>query len=146
MSFRLYALNYNGKSEPSDIYTFNVCTVPKGMQSPFKIFSISNSITLGWKEPQSNGGCAVIGYAIFRDDSVGGDVIVEVNEDNDTEIRDNSILRQATISNFPVDTVGNFFRFKMRVYNREGSSESALVTFLNAGPPDKPSSKVLLLE
>lgn len=34
----------------------------------------------------------------------------------------------------------------MRVYNREGSSESALITLLNAGPPDAPLSPVVLLE
>jgi titin len=30
-SFRLYALNFNGVSEASDVVTFNVCTEPKGM-------------------------------------------------------------------------------------------------------------------
>ena len=33
------------------------------------------------------------GYAIFRDDSIGGDVDVEINEDNDPLIRDIAILK-----------------------------------------------------
>lgn len=42
--------------------------------------------------------------------------------------------------------MGSFFRYKVRVNNREGSSESALVTLLNAGPPNKPAGPVVLLE
>ena len=34
----------------------------------------------------------------------------------------------------------------MRAYNREGYTESALVSFLNAGPPSKPAEAVVLLE
>lgn len=82
------------------------------------------------------------GYAIFRDDSVGGDVDIEINEENDPLIRDKAILKQATVTNYPANTVGNFFRYKMRAYNREGYTESALVSFLNAGPPDKPAETV----
>ena len=146
MSFRLYALNYNGRSPVSDTFTFNVCTQPKGMQTPFKISSQPDSLVLGWDDPIDNGGCPITGYAIFRDDSIGGDVDVEINEAEDPLIRDNPILKQATVTNFPANTVGNFFRYKMRVYNREGSSESALITLLNAGPPDPPASPVVLLE
>jgi hypothetical protein len=112
------------------------------MQPPFKLESVPNNILIGWNDPKDNGGCPVTGYAIFRDDSIGGDVTTEVNTDNDPAIRNNPVLKQALSTNFPANTVGKFFRYKMRVYNREGFSESALVTFLNAGPPKTPSQKV----
>ena len=142
MQFRLYALNFNGRSPASEIFTFNVCTAPKGMQPPYKLESVPNSLLIGWDDPKDNGGCPITGYAIFRDNSIGGDVDEEVNIDNDPLIRNNPILKQARCTNYPTNTVGNFFRYKMRVYNREGFSESALVTFLNAGPPQTPSQKV----
>ena len=146
LAFRLYALNYNGRSEASDIFKFNVCTVPKGMMPPYKIRSEPNEIVIGWSDPLDNGGCPITGYAIFRDDAQGSDVTIEVNEDDDPNIRNDPVLKQATITSFPTDTVGSFFRFKMRVFNREGSSESALITLLNAGPPDAPTQTVELLE
>jgi hypothetical protein len=146
MSFRLYALTFNGRSVASDTFTFNICTVPKGMQPPFKISSQQNNLLLGWTNPTDNGGCPVTGYAVFRDDSIGGDVTVEINQDDDANIRNNPVLKQALVTNFPTGTESNFFRYKMRVYNREGYSESSLVTFLNAGPPDAPSLPVDLIE
>lgn len=82
-SFKLYALNFNGRSEPSDSQTLNACTEPKGMLPPYKISSEPNKLVLGWNDPISNGGCEITGYAVFRDDSIGGDVDVEINEDND---------------------------------------------------------------
>lgn len=50
------------------------------------------------------------------------------------------------MTNYPVDTVGSFFRYKVRVYNREGSSESSLVTLLNSGPPARPENPPEIVE
>ena len=92
-SFKLYALNFNGKSEPTNIYTFNACTEPKGMQPPFKISSQANALVIGWTDPIDRGGCPITGYVVFRDDSAGGEVSIEVNEDNDPLIRNNPVLK-----------------------------------------------------
>ena len=146
MSFRLYALNFNGVSEASDIDTFNVCTEPKGMPPPYKVSSVSNQLLLAWSEPLENGGCPISGFAIYRDDSYGSAVDTEVNADNDASIRDNPILRQASVTHFPPDTVGRYFRYKVEVFNREGSSDSSYVTLLNAGPPLPPTAAPVLNE
>ena len=63
------------------------------MSAPYKISSEPDSLVLAWLDPLDNGGCPVTGYAIFRDDSIGGDVDVEINEDNDPLIRDIAILK-----------------------------------------------------
>ena len=63
------------------------------MQPPYKISSVSNELILAWNEPLENGGCPISGYAIYRDDSHGSDVDIEVNEENDSSIRGNPILR-----------------------------------------------------
>ena len=145
VSFRLYALNFNGMSEVSDTFTFNVCTEPKGMPAPYKVTSSANELNLAWDEPQDDGGCPLSSFAIYRDDGQSGEVVTEVNTDDDPTIRNNPILRRATITNFPTDSVGQYFRYKVVVFNREGSSDSPLVTVLNAGPPDTPSSAPLLI-
>ena len=146
VSFRLYAINFNGMSEVSDTFTFSVCTEPEGMPAPYKVSSSANELNLAWNEPQDDGGCPLTGFAIYRDDGEGGEVVTEVNTDNDSEIRNNPILRQATITNFPAGSVGQYFRYKMVAFNREGSTDSALVTVLNAGPPNTPSSAPLLTD
>ena len=117
------------------------------MPPPYKISSLKNSVTLAWNDPIDKGGCPITGYAIFRDEGDGvSEVTTEVNTDNDPQIRNDPTLKQSTVTFFPAATVGNRFRYKMQVFNREGYSDSALVTLLNAGPPDAPSNAVILLE
>ena len=43
--------------------------------------------------PQDDGGCPITGFALFRDDSIGGEPNVEINVDNDPSIRNNPVLR-----------------------------------------------------
>lgn len=63
------------------------------MQPPHKISSQPDSLVLGWTDPIESGGCPITGFAIYRDDSVGGEVTVEVNTDNDPQIRNNAVLK-----------------------------------------------------
>ena len=107
---------------------------------------MSNQLVLAWSEPLENGGCPISGFAIYRDDSFGSDVDTEVNADNDASIRDNPILRQASVTNFPENTVGRYFRYKIEAFNREGSTDSSYVTLLNAGPPLAPTTAPVLDE
>jgi len=116
------------------------------MMTPFKISTFTNSITIGWEEPASNGGCPLTGYAVYRDDGLGGDVTTEVNEVDDPLITGNPTLRQATITDFPADFEGVVFRFKVRAYNREDYVDSPFVRILNAGPPDDLTDAVVLVK
>jgi hypothetical protein len=34
---------------------------------------------LKWAEPLSNGGCPILGFALFRDDGISGNPTIEVN-------------------------------------------------------------------
>jgi hypothetical protein len=49
-SFRVSALNFNGISEPSDVFVFNACTAPPSMATPFRIDqgSTTNNLVIGW--------------------------------------------------------------------------------------------------
>ena len=43
------------------------------------------------------------------------------------------------VSNFPANTGGNPFRFKITVYNREGETDSGIASYLLAGVPNTPT-------
>jgi len=48
-SFRVFSVNFNGKSDPSDMLTVYACGVPSGMAAPTYVASDKTSITLEWK-------------------------------------------------------------------------------------------------
>ena len=123
-TFRLLAVNFNGNSSTSDEYTFNACIGPTSLPAPFRISGTVNAIKIGWTAPLSNGGCPITSYAVYRDDSIGGDVTTEVNSDTDASVRSNAVLREVTVTNWPTATSGSIFRFKVRVFNRESYVDS----------------------
>ena len=138
-------MNFNSASAPSPIFVFNACVAPSLLQTPYLIQALSNSITVGWHGPENDGGCPITGYAVFRDDSNDSTVDIEVNTNNDASIRDSPVLRKATVTNFSPSTEGRWFRFKVRVFNREGFFDSKLIRVLNAGPPLSPPFAPVLL-
>ena len=132
-TFRVIAINYNGQSVPSDEYWFNACMAPDLMSQPFRIDegSFQDNLVIGWSQPVDNGGCPITGYAIYRDDADTGDVTTQVN----LEIASNPVLRQVTITDFEANTGGMLYRVMVRAYNREGYTDSAFLTIMNAGHP-----------
>ena len=87
--FKVVAVNFNGASLASEISTFRVCGSPSGMAKPFKVGSTTApipSITIGWQEPTSSGGCPILGYVVYVDDGAGG-AFVEANVDLDPLVR-----------------------------------------------------------
>jgi hypothetical protein len=133
-------MNFNGLSLiESDIFVFNSCEIPGSFNPPFKIGSTSTSITVGWERPVDDGGCPLIGFAVFRDDGLGGDIITEVNLANDLAVRNMPTLRKLIITNFPNGMGGKPFRFKITAYNREGQRDSGVASYLLAGVPNTPT-------
>ena len=143
--FKLIAMNFNGESPESPDFVFNACNTPSAMAAPNKVSSTQTSITLSWEKPTEDGGCPIIGYAVFRDDGAGGSLVTEVNSANDPLVREIPTLRQLTVTNF-VGVSSTSIRFKVTAYNREGSKDSSLRTMLLAGPPSNPSSKPVLVQ
>lgn len=139
-------MNFNGRSEPSDIFKFNACVAPSILSRPFLIEAKTNHITIGWEEPLKNGGCPLTGFSVYRDDGDDGSVNIEVNQDNDPAIRGNPVLRQVTVTSFEAGKEGHFFRFKVRAYNREGHIDSSYLRVLNAGRPLTPANAPILLD
>ena len=49
-------------------------------------------MSLVWIEPKNNGDCPLLGFALFRDDGLSTDTVIEVNQVNDPLIRNNPTL------------------------------------------------------
>lgn len=104
----------------STTFTFNACLAPSSQLNPYRIDSTTTSITLGWHEPLDDGGCPITGYAVFRDEGNEGATTVEVNSNGDTAVRGIPTLRQLIVTNLPAGAQGNYVRFSITAFNREG--------------------------
>ena len=85
--FKIQAKNFNGWGTQSDVGGFFACVTPSDLDTPSIIETSSNTMTLEWTEPLDDGGCPIIGYALYRDDGITGEPSIEINTDNDLTIR-----------------------------------------------------------
>jgi hypothetical protein len=72
--------NYDGPL--SDSVSYYACMPPSNMEAPTRITSTTDSIDIQWQTPASNGGCPILGYAVFVDDGNSG-LFTEVNQPKD---------------------------------------------------------------
>ena len=72
-----------------------------------------------WSPPKDNGGCPITGYALFRDDGVSENTIIEVNASNDPLVRNIPALRQLEVQLANAD-LGKKIKYELQVFNREG--------------------------
>ncbi len=52
-SFRVFTVNFNGKSLPSSVITVYACGVPSGMAAPLYVASDKTSITFKFTAPSN---------------------------------------------------------------------------------------------
>ena len=67
-----------------------------------------------------------------------GEPTIEINSDNDINIRDKPTLRTAVV-NFDPSDLGTKYAFQVKVYNREGVTAGTVVSYLFSTTPSKPS-------
>ena len=96
-------------------------------------------MTLKWVEPLSNGGCPLLGYALFRDDGLSSLPIIEVNSSSDPLVRNIPTLTEVT-ANLNSADLGKKFTYVLRAFNREGQVTSDQVSFLFSTVPSTPSA------
>jgi len=92
------------------------CLPPSGMNPPRLKSVYRTNFTIEWDIPQSDGGCPITGYDIFRDDGAGGLVVIPVDP---ISVDDNPYLFMHTTNMTPADT-GNIFRIKIEANNVYG--------------------------
>jgi len=119
----------------SDFVKVWACVVPSGMDAPSYVSTTSTSLLVKWPEVRNVGGCPITGYSVYRDDGTSGSATIEVDAAKKTI----PTLRSLAVPLSSSDS-GKKFTFNLRVYNREGFTQSVDVTYLFATIPSKPSS------
>jgi len=109
------------------------------------VSSTSTSMTLKWDAPLNDGGCPITSYALFRDDGLTLNPTIEVNIDDDPDIRNIPTLRIASATLDNAD-LGKKFTFQLRAYNREGYVAARNVLLLFATIPPTPSNSPTIIQ
>jgi hypothetical protein len=86
-SFRVAAHAFNGEGASSAAVELWACVLPSPLAAPYRAAGTATSIELHWSPPSDTGGCAITGYAVFKDDGTGTGAFTEANAANDPAVR-----------------------------------------------------------
>ena len=139
--FRVLSYNPNGPSLTYSALGTYAWGRPQGFNIPTLVSSTSSSITIKWDESNSNGGCAILDYRIYRDLDGTATTWTEVNP-SPAYTGNDPFNRQFTWTTFPIGAVaGDSFSFYVKAVTVATYLEgSATPAFLLAGVPDTPTS------
>ena len=131
-------MNENGYSNESDFITYYACEVPTDLAAPAYSSSDKDTkqITLDWATPESNGGCPVLGYELYRNNGENDDVVTRIDSLDNT----NPSLSSHTIDLSSYGVVGRIYRFRVRCLNFAGYTDSKSTSVALASLPSQPSS------
>lgn len=139
--FTVTAYNYNGAGLSSAEYSYSACVKASGFAAPRRKTSTKTTITVEWDEPEKNGGCEIIGYAVFMNDgTLLGTTYTEVNMVNDPAVRSRPGLHEHTITTFGGTDYGKDYKIYVKVYTSEGEVSSDYVSITLGDVPDAPPS------
>jgi hypothetical protein len=77
--FRVFSVDFNGASTPSELLEVYACGLPRSFAPPVYVASDQTSITIRWEEPLTDGGCQIYDYLVERDEDGSGQSWTEVN-------------------------------------------------------------------
>lgn len=63
----------------SDALVKYSCLLPDEPSVPYRVRGSRTELTLRWQIPASDGGCALTGFNLYRDDGQGGSISNEVD-------------------------------------------------------------------
>jgi hypothetical protein len=111
------AVDFNDKSEPSDILEVYACGLPRYFDPPTYDWSTQTTITIKWNAPKVDGGCPIYDYEVQRDEDGTGVTWTEVNP-SDSYPRNDPFIQEFECDTFPVDAlIGDSFVFRVIGYN-----------------------------
>ena len=137
--FKVSAYNFNGEGTESGILTTYACQDVTGIDPPSYLIATSDSMTVSWEEPTSNGSCPILSYALFMDYQTAG-TLAEVNSNNDANIREKPTLREVTITTITSSNLGTDYSLQLKVQTIMGWFNSEIVGIRFATVPGKPST------
>lgn len=145
--FSVAAKSFNGIGAWSTPVTYFACVAPGEFSAPARVTSTINSITIQWNHPSNDGGCSVRSFAVWCDDGQGG-AFVEVNSDQDTQVRNKPGLTSLLITSpFSAGNLeGRDFRIYVTAFNNDGSTNSEIATIRLGDVPLAPTSKPVKLQ
>jgi len=132
--FKVRVIDYNGQGYESDPASYVSCVPPSGVKQPRLEKVDKTTFTIVWDLPESDGGCPITGYAIYRDDGAGGFIVTPVDPES---VSGNPYLFRHVATLTPADT-GKTFRVKIEAINIYGSLLSPALQFILADVPGKP--------
>ncbi len=133
--FEVQAIDINGVGDLSPSASFLSCVNPSGMAVPYLIASDATTYTIGWNLPANNGGCNIIGYALYSDNGSGGSISNSV-DGGSLATSYNVFEYTATMT---VAHTGLSFRVKVEAINSFGSTLSPAFQFVLASVPAQPT-------
>jgi hypothetical protein len=137
--FYVTAINFNGEGPTSGTVGLRSCTLPSigeiGFSAPVIESITATHIGISWSPPVDNGGCTILGYAIYVDDSDG--VFTEYDSANvrSKPFLSSYIIDMSTLSK----VIGETYLIRLGAENTIGEVQSNTVSILLASVPDAPS-------
>lgn len=62
--FRVFAIDFNGLSEASEVVEIYACALPRYFDRPRYVWSTQTTITIEWDAPLQDGGCPIFDYKV----------------------------------------------------------------------------------
>lgn len=116
-TFRVYSVNFNGKSLASNEFSIYACGLPRQFGEPTYVDSTATWISFNWIKPLDDGGCPIFDYTVYRDATGAGLTWEEVNPAG-TYPRYDPNMDFFKCEIFPSTAVaGDPFRFKVKGTN-----------------------------
>lgn len=141
VTYRFYAtgINFNGEGVASGIARLRSCTTPSSgaeeFAAPLIDATTSTRVTISWAAPKDDGGCEILGYAIYVDNSAG--VFSEYDASN---VRNKPLLSSYVIDMQALGkTASQTYLIKVGAVNTIGEVQSDTVSVLLASIPATPS-------
>ena len=91
-------------------------------------------IEIDWLTPDSNGGCPILGYEIFRNSGENDDMTIKIDDLDGTNPSLSTHVIDMTIDG----EVGKIYRIKVRALNYAGFTDSSSISIALASLPEKP--------
>lgn len=143
-SFYVTGTNFNGEGAASAVARLRSCTRPssgvvaaENFPGPVIDAVSSTSVTISWRAPKEDGGCPILGYAIYLANA--GAALDASSEYDSVNVRDKPLLSSYSID-MQSQVPGQTYQIRVGAINRIGEVPSDTTTVLLASVPETPAA------